>query len=412
MSYEPYDKDRMIVSDNNEISNNFTTNLMNEFSIQLNFHEYKNVKDIFLSKSKKVLFFPKFNYEQSNYKCLLEHEFNTFLLILQNIKPDLIFLNESIQIHETEMFIPKINIINNKILPRLIIIPINIYHYQNDVIVGGHKNVIIINTLIKTITFFEPYGVLFTNTVSYNIIKEHFSETLINYTFIDALYPNTEFSKFEKKNVDDKFENYYIKLDKYTNILKDIRLNPDKKKITKEIKKIRKKITKIKNKETLNNIVKVQNERFTKRGPQYRQELVEDFGDKGGHCVAWSLYIVFLTFINVNLFKSKFMKNVSISSFINNLLLEKIDGESLSPHILSNMIRQFINYVIEFNRTLNKFIITKGKPSKTVHIKFDNNTGDYSIMSSEILHKNVLTYRTDTDNDVYMTDSNIDVDMT
>ena len=115
--YNPYDTKRMLIKDDNYIPDNYHTNLMSEYNISLNFHEYKNPRDIFISKSKKSLYFPKFYFEQSNYKCLLESEFDIFLLILQNIKPDLIYLNESIQIHlksesDPEMFIPKINIIS------------------------------------------------------------------------------------------------------------------------------------------------------------------------------------------------------------------------------------------------------------------------------------------------------------
>ena len=161
------DTQRMNIDDSINISKNYITRLLNDFSIALNFHEYKDF-NVFISKSKDQLYFPKFFNNQSNYKCLLDSEFNTFILILQNIRPDLIYLNESIQIHLrennlndfNEMYLPKINILKNKILPILIIIPINIYFYNKfNIKVSGHKNVIIINNSLQTITFFEPYGI-------------------------------------------------------------------------------------------------------------------------------------------------------------------------------------------------------------------------------------------------------------
>jgi hypothetical protein len=102
MSWSIIDKDRMEITNSQNIPNNYYTNLMKEFEINLDFHNYTNINDIFISKSKKTLFFPKFNYDQSNMKCLLSSEFNIFVLILQNIRPDLIYLNESIQIHLSE----------------------------------------------------------------------------------------------------------------------------------------------------------------------------------------------------------------------------------------------------------------------------------------------------------------------
>lgn len=402
MNYNPYDTNRMFVNDTSNVPKHYTTNLMNEYKIQLNFHEYTNVKDIFISKSKRALYFPKFHYEQSNYKCLFEEVFDRFILILQNIKPNLIYLNESIQVHEDEMFLPKINIINNKVLPRLIIIPIDIKYYHDNVIIGGHKNIIIINTLMKTITFFEPYGVNLDDAKSaviYNIIKEHFASVLLNYTFIDAVSPNTEYNihmNTDETNIGNKFNNYYIQINKYINTLTNVKLNnSNKKKLVKEISKLRKKIKKHSVKDKLtSHIVNVQTDYFTPYGSQYRQELIEDFGDRGGHCVAWSLYLVFLTFINVNLFTSQFMKNVSISSFINNLLLEKINGQSLQPHVLSNLIRKFISYVEDFTTTFTKYIITKAKSSNVIHIKFNNN-GDYVIIPAPIIHSRVSNKRLD-----------------
>jgi len=405
--YNPYDTKRMLIKDDNYIPDNYHTNLMSEYNISLNFHEYKNPRDIFISKSKKSLYFPKFYFEQSNYKCLLESEFDIFLLILQNIKPDLIYLNESIQIHlksesDPEMFIPKINIINNKILPKLIIIPIDIRFYSGFNIVGGHKNVIIINTLLKTVTFFEPYGVDLQNiksAVIFNIIKDYYSEILSNFTFIDAISPNTKY--IDEMDIDssfineDKFNNYYIKINEYVNELNKVSINDkNKKQIVKEIKRLRKKISKIKIKDKTKSIVFVQNEQFSTYGPQKRQELIDDFGDMGGHCVGWALYLVFLTFINVNLFQSRFMKNISISSFINNLLLEKINGQSLNPFLLSNLIRQFISYVLEFNKIFKKLIIKKAKSSNVIHIKF-NTYGEYKIIPPIIIKGKVSNKRLD-----------------
>lgn len=408
--YNPYDTKRMLIKDDNNIPDNYNTNLMSEYNISLNFHEYKSIKDIFISKSKKSLYFPKFNLEQSNYKCLLQSEFDTFLLILQNIKPDLIYLNDSIHIHlksNSEMFLPKINIINNKVLPKLIIIPIDIKFYSKDIQVGGHKNVIIINTLLKTVTFFEPYGVDLQNinsAVIFNIIKDYYSEILSNFTFIDAISPNTEYTMdIDEMDVDstfnDKFNNYYIKIDKYNNELNKVSINDkNKKQIIKEIKKLRKKISKkkyeMKKNEMKKSTVFVQNEQFSTYGPQKRQEFIENFGDMGGHCVGWSLYLVFLTFINVNLFQSSFMKNISISSFINNLLLEKINGESLRPELLSNLIREFISYVLEFNKNFKKLIIKKAKSSNVIHINF-NSYGEYKIIPPVIIKGKVSNKRLD-----------------
>lgn len=401
--YNPYDTERMLIKDENDIPDNYNTNLMSEYNINLNFHEYKSIKDIFISKSKKSLYFPKFNLEQSNYKCLLESEFDTFLLILQNIKPDLIYLNESIQIHlkdDPEMFIPKINIINNKILPKLIIIPIRITFYSENLPVGAHKNVIIINTLLKTVTFFEPYGVDLLNVRSaiiFNIIKEYYSKVLSNFTFIDAISPNTEHNIMDIDNdFNDKYNNYYIKINKYINELNNISINnKDKKRINLKIKKLRKKISKIKiKKDEIKNNVFVQNEQFSTYGPQKRQESIENFGDMGGHCVGWCLYLVFLTFINVNLFQSSFMKNISISSFINNLLLEKINGKSLQPLLLSNLIRQFINYVLQFNTIFKRLIIKKAKSSNVIHIKF-NTYGEYKIIPPVVIKGKVSNKRLD-----------------
>jgi hypothetical protein len=404
MSWSIIDKDRMEITNSQNIPNNYYTNLMKEFEINLDFHNYTNINDIFISKSKKTLFFPKFNYDQSNMKCLLSSEFNIFVLILQNIRPDLIYLNESIQIHlseKNEMFLPKINILNNKKLPRLIVVPIDIIYYNNKIRTGGHKNVIIINTLLKTITFFEPYGIDIDNTESnviFNIIQDYYSNLLPNYTFIDAIVSNTKNlnKMYYDYTINDKYDNYYIKINRYINELNNVRLNENSIEQKNKIKKLQEKIKIIQerykdkiNKKNNNKNYTV--EKFTNKGPQKRQEMIEYFEGGGGHCVGWSLYLVFLTFINVNLF-SKFEKNISISSFINDLLLEKINGKSIEPYILSNLIRQFISYVLHFNKTFNNLIVSKSKSSKVIHLIF-NLDGGYTIIPPTPIYSKVSNTR-------------------
>lgn len=410
MSFNPYDQDRMIIDSSEIINENYKSNLMNEYSIKLGFFEYDDCKQIFISKSRTKLYFPKFNNDQSNYKCLLEQDFDKFILILQNIRPDLIYLNEPIQVHfkdgiqnnANDIYLPKINILENQksLLPKLIIIPIDIRYSVN-----GHKNVIIINTRIQTITFFEPYGVDTTqvkNNILFNILEKYYTQLFPNYIFINASYPVYNVHnkmEIDVKDVDfvDLYEDYYRKIKEYKNTLSNIHLLPnasnEKKKIKKQIKKIRKKINSLKMKKDkdvdMDIDVQVKRDFFTFKGPQKIQEQIEFFGNDGigGHCVGWSLYIVFLTFINVNLFQSTLKQNISISSFICNLLLEKINGDSLKPETLSNMIRHFIEYVYNFNKINSHLILSKAKPSKVVHIIFNTN-GDFKVVSpSDIIDK-------------------------
>jgi hypothetical protein len=412
MSFNPIDTERMIIDSSTGISKNYTTNLMNTFSIKLNFHEFKNF-NVFISKSKDQLFFPKFFNNQSNHKCLLDTEFDKFILILQNIRPDLIYLNESIQIHFREnelndlndLFLPKINIIENKKLPRLIIVPINIYFYNKDnVSVSGHKNVIIINSLLETITFFEPYGLNLNvkNKIVFNILKKHYTILLPSFTFINAGSGN-----FSENSIDidfyvnDIYNNYYIKIKEYKNHLDNIKLSfsekeykLEKHKIKNKIKKLRKIIKKIKNKQngSTNMIIDSRPDILTNSGQQKLQELIEIFGNDniGGHCVGWSLYIIFLTFININLFTQKFYSSISLSSFINNLFLEKFNNESLKPEVLSNMIRHFIEYVHDFNKIHKDLILIKAKPSKVIHIVF-NTKGGFTIKPPMPIYDTVNT---------------------
>jgi hypothetical protein len=403
-SFNPIDTERMIIDSSSGIFKDYTTGLMKDFSIDLNFHEYKG-KDyfkIFISKSKDQLFFPKFFNNQSNYKCLLDTEFDKFILILQNIRPDLIYLNESIQIHFREnnlndlndIYIPKINIIENKKLPRLIIVPINIWFYTKDNIrISGHKNGIIINNLLETITYFEPYGINFNtkNIITFNILKKYYTTLLPSYTFINAAS-----SSYSKNAIDidfyvnDIYDNYYIKIKEYQNHLADIKLSfsekeykSEKNKIKNKIKKLRKYIKNIKNKtkDSTRMLVDYSPDILSANGQQKIQELKESFGKDGigGHCVGWSLYIVFLTFININLFTKKFDKSISTSSFINNLFLEKLNNQSLNPEVLSNMIRHFIEYVHNFNEHHQDFILTKSKSSKVLNIKF-NTQGGFNVV--------------------------------
>lgn len=404
MSFNPIDPERMIIDTSSDISKDYTTTLMRDYSIDLNFHEYKD-KDyykIFISKSKDQLFFPKFFNSQSNYKCLFDTEFDKFILILQNIRPDLIYLNESIQIHIrdnklndlNDIYIPKINIlIENKKLPRLIIVPINILYYTPGR-VSGHKNVIIINNILDTITYFEPYGINFNtkDIITFNILKKYYTTILPSYTFINAASGNYSKNSMDKDfYVNDIYDNYYIKIKEYQNHLSDIKLSfsekeykSEKNKIKNKIKKLRKYIKNIKNNST-NNTTNMLVDNYpnimTNYGPQKIQEFIEIFGQDGigGHCVGWSLYIVFLTFININLFTEKFNGSISLSSFINNLFIQKLHNESLSSQVLSNMIRHFIEYVHTFNEHYKDFILTKSKSSKVVNIKF-NTQGGFTVV--------------------------------
>lgn len=412
-TFNPIDTERMIIDTSSVLSKDYTTSLMKDYSIDLNFHEYKN-KDyfkIFISKSKDQLFFPKFFNIQSNYKCLLDTEFDKFILILQNIRPDLIYLNESIQIHFREnnlndlndIYIPKINIIENKTLPRLIIVPINIWFYNKDNIrISGHKNIIIINNLLETITYFEPYGINFNvkNVITFNILKKYYTTLLPSYIFINAAS-----GSYSKNVIDidfyvnDIYDNYYRKIKEYQNHLADIKLSfsekeykSEKNQIKNKIKKLRKYIKKIKNKknDSTQMLIDSRPDILTTSGQQKIQELVEVFGNDniGGHCVGWSLYIVFLTFININLFTKKFDSAISLSSFINNLFLEKINNESLKPQVLSNMIRYFIEYVHKFNKHYEHFILTKSKSSKVVNIKF-NTQGGFTVVPPSPIYDTV-----------------------
>ena len=409
MYFNPIDTDRMIIDSSENISKNYTTSLMNNYSITLNFHEFKDF-NIFISKSKNQLFFPKFFNDQSNYKCILDIEFDKFILILQNIRPDLIYLNESIQINFREndtnnLYIPKINILKHVKLPRLIIIPINIWVYNtSNISLSGHKNVIIINTLLQTITYFEPYGMIFNtkNIIVFNILKKYYNQLLPNYTFINAannsmLNHNYMNSMNLDLNINDIYDNYYIKIQAYRNHLNDIKLTfsekqykLEKRKIKNKIKKLRKYIKKHKNKNvnSTNMIIDSTPDVLGFNGQQKMQEFVEIFGKDniGGHCVGWSLYIVFLTFINVNLFTNN--KPFSISSFINNLFLEKLNGNSLQPIVLSNMIRHFIEYVHNFNFYHQDLILVKAKSSKVLNIIF-NTKGDFSITPPSPIYDNV-----------------------
>lgn len=414
MSFNPIDTERMIIDDSIGLSKHYTTSLMNNSSIKLNFHEYKNEDyfKIFISKSKDQLYFPKFFNNQSNYKCLLDTEFNKFILILQNIHPDLIYLNESIQIHFIEnnlndlndLYIPKINIIENKKLPRLIIIPINIWFYNTiNQKVSGHKNVIIINNLLETITYFEPYGINSNtkNVVTLGILKKYYTTILPSYTFINAasgVYINSD--KFIDFYVNDIYDNYYIKIKEYKNNLADIKLNSlsekeyklEKNKIKNKIKKLRKQIEKIKDEknDSINMHIDSEPDILTNSGQQKLQELVEVFGKDGigGHCVGWSLYIVFLTFININLFTKKLDTSISVSSFINNLFIEKLNGESINPEVLSNMIRHFIEYVLNFNEHHKDLILTKAKSSKVLNIKF-NTQGGFTVLPPKPIYDKI-----------------------
>lgn len=408
MSFNPIDTERMVIDSSVGLSKHYTTNLMNEFSITLNFHEYKN-KDyfkIFISKSKDQLYFPKFFNNQSNYKCLLDEEFNKFILILQNIRPDLIYLNESIQIHFREnnlndlndIYIPKINILlENKTLPRLIIIPIDI-----NFSVFGHKNVIIINNLVETITYFEPYGINSNkkNSITLGILKKYYTTILPSYTFINAasgVYINSEIDL--DFYINDIYDNYYIKIKEYQNHLENIKLSfseknykSEKNKIKNKIKKLRKQIQKIKNKKNDSVYMSIDSrpDILTTSGQQKIQELVEVFGNDniGGHCVGWSLYMVFLTFININLFTKKTFTSISPSSFINNLFIEKLNGKSISPEVLSNMIRHFIEYVFNFNEHYKDLILTKAKSSKVVNIKF-NTQGGFTVVPPKPIYDTI-----------------------
>jgi hypothetical protein len=412
-TFNPIDTERMIIDSSPGIFKDYTTGLMKDFSIDLNFHEYNN-KDyfkIFISKSKDQLFFPKFFNVQSNYKCLLDTEFDKFILILQNIRPDLIYLNESIQIHFREnnlndlndIYIPKINIIENKTLPRLIIVPINIWFYNKDNIrISGHKNIIIINNLLETITYFEPYGINFNvkNVITFNILKKYYTTFLPSYTFINAAS-----GSYSKNVIDidfyvnDIYDNYYRKIKEYQNHLADIKLSFSEKEyksekniIKNKIKKLRKYIKNIKHKkkDSTKMLVDYTPDMLTNNGQQKIQEFIETFGKDGigGHCVGWSLYIVFLTFININLFTKKFDSAISLSSFINNLFLEKINNESLKPDVLSNMIRYFIEYVHRFNEHYEHFILTKSKSSKVVNIKF-NTQGGFTVVPPSPIYDTV-----------------------
>lgn len=415
MSFNPIDPKRMDISTSSYVSKNYSTSLMKEFDIKLNFHEYKD-KDyykIFISKSKNKLYFPKFFNKQSNYKCLLDSEFDKFILILQNICPEFIYLNESIQIHFREnklndlndIFVPKINIIDNKRLPRLIVIPINIWFYdkyKDNQRLSGHKNVIIINNSLETITYFEPYGINSNkkNVIILNVLKKYYTTLLPSYKFINAAssiyFGNSIDIDFY---VNDIYDNYYIKIKEYENHLDNIKLSfsakefkLEKHKIKNKIKKLRKQIKKIKpeNSDGTNMSVDYTPDILTNNGQQKMQELIEIFGDDGigGHCVGWSLYTVFLTFININLFTKKFDTSVSLSSFINNLFLEKLNGESLSPEVLSNMIRHFIQYVHNFNDYYKDLILIKAKSSKVLHITF-NTQGGFTVLPPKPIYDKI-----------------------
>ena len=119
-------------------------------------------------------------------------------------------------------------------------------------------------------------------------------------------------------DIEKDYNNYYYNWDNYNGL--DIHNFVNRKTRKIEIKKIRKQLNKIKKqdkKHYLMNIDYMLNEKKNNIGIQLKQESNENFDGLGGFCVGWSLYMIFLTFININLniacFIFSFLKSNSSS---------------------------------------------------------------------------------------------------
>lgn len=374
-NFDPIDKNRLQgIKSEAYISEDDTSNLLKESKITIGIENIKSIDKFFISKNPNLLMFPKFkDVEQTNYKCVLIEEYLKFILILQNIKPNYIYLNSSINIEyniESTIYIPDIKI--KKTMPQLIIYPINDSTYENNRIIMRHNSVIIVDTKNKTITYFDSLGGNVNKKTVY-ILKNILINKFHNYTFINAY--NIEM-KEEKMDIDFKdYNNYYYNWDNYNSL--DIRDFINRKKRKNEIKKIRKQLNKINKQDKKHNLMNIDyilNERKIDIGLQLKQESNEKFDDLGGFCVGWSLYMVFLTFININLnMESDF--NISQSVLVTDVLNQK----NVEPVILNNMIRQFITYVMAINNKWSFLIKNETKTNKALKIIF--NDKNYKIMT-------------------------------
>lgn len=374
VNFDPIDKNRLQgIKSDAYISEDDTSNLLNESKLTIGIENIKTIDQFYISKSPNILIFPKFkDTEQTNYKCVLIEEYLKFILILQNIKPNYIYLNSSINIEyniESTIYIPDIKI--KKIMPQLIIYPINDSTYENNRIIMRHNSVIIVDTKNKTITYFDSLGGNKNKKTVY-ILKNILINKFRNYTFINS--HNIERKEYEM-DIEKDYNNYYYNWDNYNGL--DIHNFVNRKTRKIEIKKIRKQLNKIKKqdkKHYLMNIDYMLNEKKNNIGIQLKQESNENFDGLGGFCVGWSLYMIFLTFININLnMESDF--NISQSVLVTDVLNQK----NIEPEILNNMIRQFITYVMAINNKWSFLIKNEQKTNKALKIIF--NDKNYKIMT-------------------------------
>lgn len=373
-NFDPIDKNRLQgIKSDAYISEDDTSNLLKESELTIGIETIK-IDKFYISENSNILMFPKFkDVEQTNYKCVLIEEYLKFVLILQNIKPNYIYLNSSINIEyniESTIYIPDIKI--KKVMPQLIIYPINDSTYENNKNIMNHNTVIIVDTKNKTITYFDSLGGNINKKAVY-ILKTILTNKFHNYTFINAY--NIELKENEMDIDLKNYDNYYYNWENYNGL--DIRDFVNRKKRKIEIKKIRKQLKKkqlINKKHNLMNIDYIINERKNDIGLQLKQESNENFEGLGGFCVGWSLYMIFLTFININLnMESEF--NISQSVLVTDVLNQK----KVEPIILNNMIRQFITYVMAINNKWSFLIKNETKTNKALKIIF--NDKNYKIMT-------------------------------
>ena len=373
--FDPIDKKRLQgIKSDAYISEDDTSNLLKESELTIGIETINTIDKFYISKHSNILMFPKFNdVEQTNYKCVLIEEYLKFVLILQNINPNYIYLNSSINIEyniESTIYIPDINI--KKHMPQLIIYPINDSTYVNNKNVMNHNTVIIVDTKNKTITYFDSLGGNINKKTVY-LLKTILINKFHNYTFINAY--NIE-RKEDEMDIEKDYNNYYYNWGSFKGL--DIQNFVNRKKRKNEIKKIRKQLKKQNKKHdkkhNLMNIDYIINERKNDIGLQLKQESNENFDGLGGFCVGWSLYMIFLTFININLnMESEF--NISQSVLVTDVLNQK----KVEPVILNNMIRQFITYVMAFNNKWSFLIKNETKTNNALKIIF--NDKNYKIMT-------------------------------
>lgn len=326
-----------------------------------------SVDEIKISKSENYLFFPVFEEVESNLKCLRDEEMYKMILIIEKTSKNLVYLNSDIIINyenigENEILVPKYTLRDDS--PVLIIYPINSRYFNNGVLQYAHSSIIIVNTLSKSISYFDSIG---KKKIETGILQVIMKNLFAGYVFINE--------DVELIDIDGDLNDYFTNIDDYKGLCfkKNDKMDVDMS------------VFEYMNDEFMDidhddsNIIS--DDDSIDNNVQVIQEMGEFFNGLGGFCVGWSLYIVYITLININI-KIDNDTGVSVTSLVDNLLLK--NG---SPDILSGIIRRFTSYVLKFN-TLNSGIIKNiNRCNKVLRVKFDR-SGLYEIMSKK--RKNIF----------------------